>query len=579
MSSGTMPRYSSRRLIMLGWILTFGFSVIVAQLVHYQIVRHTELVDQAEKQRTWQEDLPPRRGYVFDRNGHLLALNVALWDISVSPPLVNHADELADTLALLLEMPREKVYGALTADAEWVQLARFVSYEVGEEIAGLKEASITCEPRPMRVYPESSLFAHALGIVTIEGDGFCGLDGYHNQELKGVAGYEIVEKDPAGKRLPLPALECILPQPGVDLVLTLDRSIQYIAAEELRRAIDEYGAESGTVIIMEPQTGAVLALVSYPDYDPSDFVGADPKLLIDPAVSSMWEPGSIFKIITWGAGLDSGTISPGTTFYDDGALEVGGRVIRNWDRRGYGLVTMTDGLVQSLNTVASFVSTSMGKDRFYTYLRRFGFGNLTGVDLASEGPGMMKLPGDPNWFPSELGTNSFGQGIAVTPMQMITAVSAVANQGMMMKPYIAQRFIIEDESNGEERVIQVEPMVIRRTISQEAAGTLTNMLVEVIERGATKAQVPSYRIAGKTGTAQIPTAYGYDPNDTIASFVGFAPADDPQFIVLIKLDRPQASPWGSQTAAPTFKAIAERLFAYLQIPPDEMRLAQGEQEP
>jgi cell division protein FtsI/penicillin-binding protein 2 len=240
---------------------------------------------------------------------------------------------------------------------------------------------------------------------------------------------------------------------------------------------------------------------------------------------------------------------------------------------------MTDGLVESLNTVASFISTSMGKDRFYTYLRRFGFGNLTGVDLDSEGPGMMKLPGDPNWFPSELGTNSFGQGIAVTPMQMITAVSAVANRGMMMEPYIAQRFIIEDESSDGERVIQVEPMARRRAISQEAAETLTGMLVEVVERGATKAQVPGYRIAGKTGTAQIPTAYGYEPDDTIASFVGFAPADDPQFIVLIKLERPQASPWGSQTAAPTFRAIAERLFAYLQIPPDEMRLAQQEREP
>jgi cell division protein FtsI/penicillin-binding protein 2 len=576
MTSGTVTRHSSRRLIMLGWILTFAFSVIVAQLVHYQILWQPELRDVAQEQRTWQEELSPERGYVFDRNGHLLALNVVLWDISVSPPLVNHADELADTLAALLEMPRAKVYGALTADAEWVPLARFVSYEVGEEIVALKQASITCEPRPMRVYPEGSLFAHALGIVTIEGDGFCGLDGYHNQELQGVAGRDVVEKDPAGKRLPLPALECTPPQAGVDLVLTLDRSIQYIAAEELQKAIDEYGAESGTVIIMEPQTGAVLALVSYPDYDPGDFVDVDPRLLVDPAVSSMWEPGSIFKIITWGAGLDSGTISPGTTFYDDGALEVGGRVIRNWDRRGYGLVTMTDGLVESLNTVASFISTSMGKDRFYTYLRRFGFGNLTGVDLASEGPGMVKLPGDPNWFPSELGTNSFGQGIAVTPMQMITAASAVANRGMMMKPYIAQRFIIDDESDGEERVIQVEPMAIRRAISQEAAETLTDMLVQVIEQGATKAQVPGYRIAGKTGTAQIPTAYGYDPVDTIASFVGFAPADDPQFIVLIKLERPQASPWGSQTAAPTFKIIAERLFAYLQIPPDEVRLAQGE---
>jgi cell division protein FtsI/penicillin-binding protein 2 len=286
----------------------------------------------------------------------------------------------------------------------------------------------------------------------------------------------------------------------------------------------------------------------------------------------MWEPGSIFKIVTWAAGLDSGTISPGTTFYDEGALEVGGRVIRNWDRQGHGLVTMTDGLVQSLNTVAAFTSTSMGKESFYTYLRRFGFGTITGVDLDSEGPGMVKQPGDPNWFPSDLGTNSFGQGIAVTPMQMVAAVAAVANRGTLMKPQIVSEYVAKEESGS--RMVPIEPGIVRRAISQETAETMTNLLVRVVEEGAVKAQVPGYRIAGKTGTAQIPAPYGYEPDSTIASFVGYAPADDPQFIVLVKLDRPTASPWGSQTAAPTFKAIAERLFAYMQIPPDEIRLAQ-----
>jgi cell division protein FtsI/penicillin-binding protein 2 len=235
---------------------------------------------------------------------------------------------------------------------------------------------------------------------------------------------------------------------------------------------------------------------------------------------------------------------------------------------------MEEGLVKSLNTVAAFISTSMGKESFYNYLRRFGFGTLTEVDLQSEGPGMVKLPGDPNWFPSELGTNSFGQGIAVTPMQMIVAVAAVANQGTMMKPYVVQELITTHPESGEQQVVQVQPMVVRRAIGQATAQTLTDMLVEVVERGATEAQVPGYRIAGKTGTAQVPTAYGYHETDTIASFVGFAPAEDPQFIVLVKLDKPKASPWGSQTAAPTFSAIAKRLFAYMQIPPDEIRLAE-----
>jgi cell division protein FtsI/penicillin-binding protein 2 len=187
---------------------------------------------------------------------------------------------------------------------------------------------------------------------------------------------------------------------------------------------------------------------------------------------------------------------------------------------------------------------------------------------------MVKLPGDPDWFPSELGTNSFGQGIAVTPMQMIVAVAAVANQGTMMKPYVVQELITTDPESGEQQVVQVQPMVVRRAVGQGTARTLTDMLVEVVESGATEAQVPGYRIAGKTGTAQVPTAYGYHESDTIASFVGFAPAEDPQFIVLVKLDKPKASPWGSRTAAPTFSAIAERLFAYMQIPPDEIRLAE-----
>jgi len=426
----------------------------------------------------------------------------------------------------------------------------------------------------LRVYPNGNLFSHVLGIVTNIGDGFYGVEGYHNQILKGSTGLVEFEHDPRGFPLPLPVEGIDPPKMSTSLILTVDSNIQHIIEQELLRALAEYGAESGTIIVMDPQTGAILGDVSYPTYNPNESQRRDLSNIADPAVSGLWEPGSIFKIITWSAGLDTGTISPGTTFYDDGTIEVGGRTIQNWDRQGHGMVTMTDGLVQSLNTVASYVSTSMGKDTFYGYLRRFGFGALTDVDLASEGPGIMKLPGDSNWFPSELGTNSFGQGIAVTPMQMITAVSAVANRGLLMKPHIVHQYLKVDE-DGQQRVIQVEPTVARRAISEETARTVTNLLVEVVEQGATKAQVPGYRVAGKTGTAQIATAYGYHPTDTIGSFIGYAPADDPRFIILIKLDKPRTSPWGSQTAAPTFRATAERLFVYMHIPPDDLRVAQA----
>lgn len=574
MSTGKIATIDSRRLVVLICSLTFAFTVVMGRLVYYQVFLHEDLAVMAMEQRTWEKELPSQRGYITDVNGHILALDVIEWEISVSPPLVLEPAELADRLSELLGLPREELFQALTSEEPWIQLAKGVDYEIGEEIARLEASGVTCTPRPRRYYPEGGLVAHLLGIVNTTGDGFYGVEGYYNQLLKGNWGLKTIEQSPLGEPLPRPPLGETPSQAGTSLVLTLDRNIQYIAEQELRRALEEFGAQSGTVVILSPQTGALLAAVSLPDYDPNDFVHAEPDLLSDPSVSKMWEPGSIFKIITWAAGLDSGTIRPGTTFYDEGALEVGGRVIQNWDRRGHGQVTMTEGLIQSLNTVAAFTSTSMGKDTFYTYLRRFGFGKLTEVDLGSEGPGMMKLPGDSNWFPSELGTNSFGQGIAVTPMQMIVAASAVANQGTLMKPHIVHQFIATDPSSGREQWYEVEPMSVRRAISPETAATLVDMLVAVIEDGPSKAYVPGYRIAGKTGTAQIPTPYGYHPSDTIASFVGFAPADDPQFIVLVKLDKPTASPWGSQTAAPTFRAIAERLFAYMQIPPDEIRLAQ-----
>jgi len=572
MSEENAPQVGQFRLIILASVFGIGFLAISAQLVRFQVVEHAEIKATADSQREEMRKLSTPRGLIYDANGQCLALNITQWDVSVSPPLVSEPAELADQLAPLLDLPRDQVYTTLTSGQKWSQLRRYVAPERGEAILDLEANGVQCAPVHRRVCPTGSLFAHLLGIVTLMGDGFYGVEGYYDQVLSGREGVAKIEHDSGGAPLPLPPEEEAPAQVGTSLVLTVDSNIQYIAAEELHRAVEEYGAESGTVLIMDPRTGAILADVSYPAYDPNNFVETDMKRLADPAVSSMWEPGSIFKIVTWAIGLDTGTISPGTTFNDDGSMEVGGRVIRNWNRQAHGLVTMSDGLIKSLNTVAAFISTSVGKEDFYQYLRRFGFGSLTNVDLASEGPGMLKLPGDPDWFPSDLGTNSFGQGIAVTPLQMLTAASAIANRGLMMKPYVVHQYI--KEGDGGRRVIQVEPESNRRAVSEATALTLTDMLVAVVEQGATEAQVPGYRIAGKTGTAQIPTAYGYHPTDTIASFIGYAPADAPQFIVLVKLDRPTTSPWGSQTAAPAFRAIAERLFVYLHIPPDDLRVAQ-----
>ncbi|MBN1135494.1 MAG: penicillin-binding protein 2 [Anaerolineae bacterium] len=558
-----------RRLIVLAVVLAIGALAIVGRLFYYQVRMHAQLVEMALAERERERELLPQRGNIMDSTGHPLAMSVIQWDISVSPRLVDNPEELAEQLADLLDMPKGELYARLTSDVDWTPLVRGCTQEMGEAVASLKAGGIICEPRARRVYPEGTLAAHMVGIVSDGGVGFYGVEGYYNRWLTGIEGKKEIEQTGVGEEIPLPSQAEMAATAGTNLILTVDRNIQMIAAQELEWAVKEYQAESGTVVIMDPRTGAILAIANYPSYDPNLFPDVDGELLADASLSRMWEPGSIFKVITWAAGLDSGTISPGTTVYDSGSREVGGRVIWNWDRMGRGWVTMTDGLALSLNTVAAFISTSVGKETFYTYVQRFGFGNLTKVDLASEGPGMVKRPGDSNWFPSDLGTNAFGQGIAVTPVQMLSAVSAVANHGLLMKPYIVGQFITT------EKAVSVEPMAMRQTISEQTAETLTEMLVEVVSREATKAQVAGYRIAGKTGTAQVPTAYGYDPTATIASFVGFAPADDPQFAVLIKLDKPQASPWANHTAAPTFRAIAERLLVYLQIPPDEIRLASG----
>jgi cell division protein FtsI/penicillin-binding protein 2 len=339
--------------------------------------------------------------------------------------------------------------------------------------------------------------------------------------------------------------------------------------EELEKAIVRYGAESGTIIVMEPQTGSILAMASYPSYDPDRFADTPAELFVNPSVSAHYEPGSVFKIITMAAGLDAGIVAPQSTFYDSGSIEVGGRTIMNWDRQGHGLVTMTGVLAQSLNVGAAYVSTTLGRERFYTYVRRFGFGRITEVDLASEGPGRLRLPGDGEWHESDLGTNSFGQGLAVTPLQMITAVAAVANDGLMMKPHVVQKIV-----DGQ-HVTPIQPVAVRRVISLQTAEQLTWMLVEAVQKETDLAAVPGYKIAGKTGTAQVPIPGGYHPSWTIASFIGYAPPEDPAFIVLVKIDKPIVEPWGSKVAAPVFKAVAEQLFVLLGIPPDEARTIGG----
>jgi cell division protein FtsI/penicillin-binding protein 2 len=559
------------RILAIMAILSAGALILVGQLFRWQVLEHETFLTLAEEEHQSKATIRPRRGAIYDRNGFLLAADTFQYSVSASPPMISDPYAAADRLFPLLKMGRAETLAALTSHAAWIPLARGVPQPIGETILEWNITGIQVESHAKRVYPGETLGAHLLGFVNDNDNGFYGIEGYYDAMLRGAPGLHQGERDPFGSSIPIGPGQYIPPRDGKSLVLTIDRTAQYIVERELADAIANYQAESGTVLVLDPKTGAVLAMASWPTYDPNRFAETDQIFFPNPAVSEQYEPGSVFKVITMAAGLDSGVITPETTIYDGGMIEVGGRTIYDWDRQPHDVVDMTTVLGKSLNVGAAQVAVTLGKERFYTYVRRFGFGRISEVDLDSEGPGTLKTPGDPDWHESDLGTNSFGQGIAVTPLQMAMAVVAVANDGLLLKPYVVQQFIEGD------RTVSVQPTVVRRVILAQTAQTLTDMLIIAVNQETELAQVPGYRVAGKTGTAQIPVPGGYHPNLTVASFAGFLPADDPALVILVVIHKPQTSPWGGQVAAPVFARIAQQLTVLFDIPPDEIRQAANQQ--
>lgn len=557
-----------RRLRFLAFIMVLMFLVTLGQLVRIQVLSYQELSDEGERIRIRHSDLDPMRGIVRDRKGHLLAGHVVEYNISASPMLISDPVRTAVVLANHLDIDAEALLKKLTGDDLWVPVSQGADKEVGEQIAAEELVGITLEPVWRRSYPEGTLAAHLLGFVNLQGDGYYGIEGYYDEALRGRQGTRVYQRDPWDDIIPLGLADDEPPEPGVDLVLTIDRTVQALVEEELALALQETGAKSGVIIVMDPRSGAILALGAAPTYDPNDYwTVTDARQFVNPAVSNQYEPGSVFKVVTVAVALENGTVSPDETFYDEGQIELGGQVIYNSTRKAYGQVTLTDVLVHSLNVETAKLSTRLGPEKFYQGILAFGIDHRTGVDLEGEAIGELRMPGDWRWHESDLATNAFGQGLAVTPLQMIVAVAAIANDGILMQPYI-----VAEKHHADGRVEQASPASVGRAISPETAHVVREMMAEAVARGIPRAQVPGYQVAGKTGTAQLPTPFGYDAQKTIASFVGFAPVEDPRVIVLVRLDEPVSSSWGAQTAAPTFARLAQRLFVMLKIPNDDVRL-------
>lgn len=560
-------------------IVSIGL-LLGARLFYWQVVQWDTLSKRAEQQQIFDAPVYARRGTILTRDNLPLAEDVFLYTIIVSPQGVLNKEEWASRLAPLLKQSRETLLGKLNSKSQSVILAQDVPVDMGASVQELKNRwlsknsdvlALQITARPVRRYPAGAFAEHVVGFVNAERKAANGVEQFKDAELRGTDGSirgagNALHDDVIPYDLPLNTP----PTDGADIVLTIDSGIQRIAESELFGAIKETHATSGSVIVMDPQTGAILAIANYPTAELNAYYDqGNAGRYVNAAVSAQYEPGSVFKIVTVAAALDADTVTLSSVFYDAGSILFGGANIKNHDDLAPGRVTLTDVIRQSLNVEAAKMSVGLGAERFYQYVRKFGFGVPTRVELAAEATGEVKSPGDGRWHEVDLATNAFGQGISVTPLQMISAVAAVANQGKLMRPYIVQEM---HYPSGQ--VTRTSPEVVRQVIRPETAQTLTRLLGDaIIGESTNKAIVPGYRIAGKTGTAQIPIVGAFDPRWTIASFVGYLPADDPRLIILVKLDKPQTSPWGSQVAAPVFASIGKQLVSMIGLPPDTVRLA------
>jgi cell division protein FtsI (penicillin-binding protein 3) len=560
-----MQESLNRRLSFIGAIL-----LILALLVLYRLLSIQFGVDTAYFAQTalteyrYKITVHPPRGEIYDCNDVLLATNSVKYEISLSPRLIYDRAGTADSLSAVMGISKDDLLADMAGDAPYVLLVRRASAAMGQAVMALGLDGVAVSPTTERFYPHGTLAAHVLGFVNYENVGYYGVEGFYNNMLTG----QVSVSDQS--RIPFEATGGEDWKPGSTLYLTLDSEIQYLAESTLAQAVHDTNAQKGTIIVLAPKTGEILAMANVPSYDPNLFYSQDPAAFDNAAISEQYEPGSVVKVFTMGIALEDKVVSPDSTYDDTEVLDVGGIKIYNWDRQGHGITSMTDLLAKSLNIGAAKLSIATGPVDFYDGLDAFWLGKLTDVDLQSEAKGSVRRPGQADWYESDLATNAFGQGMAATPLQIVTAFGAVANGGLVMKPHMVFQRVDPDKT-----VTTYSPVTLGRAISEQTAQELTSMLAEALTREASKALVPGYTVAGKTGTAEIPIPGGYDPEGTITSFVGFGPVDDPRFVVLVKLDRPTTSRWGADTAAPVFSTLVKRLVVLMEIPPDDVRKALG----
>jgi len=560
-------RWLRLRLLLVAAGVLVGYLVLVARSLQLQVLEQEVLAAFASKQIDTALEFEPRRGDIYDRNGQELAVSIDMDSLAADPQAVEDPNRAARQLSPLIGMSKSAVLQKLRQPRSFVWLKRHLTPKQADTIRALGLSGIHFVSESRRYYPDGEAVGHVLGFVGRDNQGLEGLELSQESLLKGSADIQSGARDARGRIIYTDGLPPREAPQGQALRLTLDKRIQYITVKELQETVRTFEAASGVAVVMEPSTGEVLALAGYPCFNPNNFGSYQPQAWRDRVVTDAFEPGSTFKVFLAAAALDEGVTQPGDLFYcEEGKYEVFNHTVH--DVHKYGWLSFADIIRVSSNIGAAKVGQKVGAKRYYKYMRAFGFGEPTGIELPGETAGVVRSPED--WYPIDLVSGSFGQGVSVSAIQLAAALGAVANDGLLLRP-----FLVKEVVDARGQVIERrEPKVVRRVISEATAKRLKHMLAEVVTPDGTGAQaaLDLYSVAGKTGTAQKSghQGRGYSGDRFTSSFIGFVPIVDPRIVVVIVINEPRKAQYGGVVAAPAFRRIAEQTLYCLNVPPDKM---------
>jgi cell division protein FtsI (penicillin-binding protein 3) len=537
---------------------------ISARAYQLHVLKNKELSQLTENQIKRVITVAPKRGIIYDCKREEMAISIDVASIYAQPSKVTNKREYARKLSRILKIKRKDLIKKLNSDKSFVWIKRRVTPAQSKKVESLNLDGINFLTEAKRFYPSSEIAGNVIGFVGMDSKGLEGLELKYNNDLKGEATYSVVQRDALGRIIFGKRLKQRKNVMGNELILTIDKTIQYIAEKELRKAVRKTRAKSGTVVVMRPDTGEILAVAIQPQYNPNVFWKYKPSFWRNRAVTDSFEPGSTFKVFLLAAVLDEGVVSQRDIFFcENGSYRVGKNTIN--DIHPHAWLTIKKIIKYSSNIGISKAGERLGKEKYYQYIRKFGFGEKTNVNLPGETKGLVRSP--KNWNRIDIDTISFGQGISVSAIQLITGLCTIANKGFLMRPYVVKQIVTSDG-----KVIkEFKPHIVRRVISEKTARDVTSILKSTVKKGGTgtRAFIDSYEVAGKTGTAQKanPSTGGYFRDRHIASFMGFVPADDPEIAILVVIDEPEGTPYGGEVAAPVFKACAEKTLDYMGISP------------